>query len=379
MAEPAGGCVVAASRLLRRDRRIIAVCVLVAGACAGSLGWRVAVADPAPVDVVVREVDAGADGVLRTTFAGDTMLGDGAQGLLDRAGHDAVLAGVEGMLDGDVVILNAEGPITTATTPARPGAAYSYRSDPEVAAALARGGVDVLALGNNHAMDYALPGLRDTRAHAAAAGLTTFGAGVDREEALRPLLLRTSTQRLAVVSFGEDFGPTTRSGSDRPGMVSFSARNVARGLDLARRAGADQVVAMVHWGDNYADVDDSQRVWARTLVDAGYDLVIGSGSHTTQPIDVIDGVPVAYGLGNFVFGAPGRFATFGRDGIGLVADVEWSRGAGSTSRLSVRCIQTDNAVVHYVPRPCDAAHVARARTLVGPEVTWTGPVGTLTF
>lgn len=364
---------------LTRDRRLIAAAVAVCVSSICGLAARAAIIDPPAPDVVGRQVDLGADGRLSVTFAGDTMVGDGAQPFVDDQGYDAVFAGVKDLLTGDVVIINAEAPITRARQPARPGAKFSYASDPRTAAAMAAAGVDVLALGNNHAMDMGPVGLRDTRGAAAAAGLTTFGAGIDLTEAQRPLVLSGADHRVAVVGFGEDFGSTMRSAADRPGMVSFSADRIAQGLDLARRAGATTVIAMVHWGDNYASVNARQRTWGRALAEAGYDLVIGTGSHTTQPVEIISGTPVFFGLGNFVFGAPGRFETFGQVGIGLVATVQWAGGDGGRGEVSLRCIQTDNAVVAYVPRPCDAAHLSSARQVLGQEVTWDGAAGTVTF
>ena len=364
---------------LRRDRQLIGVALAVCVLSLGGLAARATVVDPPAPAVVTRSVDAGPDGLLTVTFAGDTMVGDGSQPLVDARGYDSVFAGAKALLGGDVVIINAEAPITTATVPARPGASFSYASDPRTAAAMARAGVDVLGLGNNHAMDMGPIGLRDTRSAAAAAGMATFGAGSDLAEAERPLVLAGAHQKVAVVAFGEDFGPTMRASSERPGMVAFTPDRVVRGLDLARRAGATKVIAFVHWGDNYAAVDDSQRTWGRTLAEAGYDLVVGTGSHTTQLVEIISGTPVFYGLGNFVFGAPGRFDTFGQVGIGLVATVGWADAGAGPGSVTLRCLQTDNTEVDYVPRPCDAEHLASARQVLGGGVTWDGSVGTVGF
>lgn len=364
---------------LTRDRRLIATAAVVCLLSLGALAARATVVQPPLPEVVTRQVDLGPDRALTLTFAGDTMVGDGAQPLVDAQGYDAVFARAHGMLDGDVVIINAEGPITTANVPARPGATFSYASNPKAAAAMSAAGVDVLGLGNNHSMDMGPIGLQDTRRTAAAAGLTTFGAGTDVDEALRPLLVTSADQKVAVVAFGEDFGPTARSTADRPGMVSFSADRITRALSLAHRAGATKVIAMVHWGDNYAAVNQSQKVWGRALAEAGYDLVIGTGPHITQPVETVLGTPVFYSLGNFVFGAPGRFDTFGQEGIGIVADVTWAQGGRGGGSVTLRCLETDNEVVAYVPRPCDPPHQASARQLLGAEVTWNGTVGTLAF
>lgn len=366
-------------RHLTRDRQLIAVALGVCIASLGGLAARATMVAPPPPEVVVRQAETGADGELSITFAGDTMVGDGAQPLVDARGYDAVFAQAKDLLDGDVVIVNAEAPITAVSTPARPGAKYSYASDPRTAAGMAAAGIDVLGLGNNHAMDMGPAGLRDTQAAAASAGMATFGAGADLTEAERPLLLTGGRHKVAVVAFGEDFGPTVRSSADRAGMVALMPERVGRGLDLARRAGATKVIALVHWGDNYAAVNDSQRTWGRLLAEAGYDLVIGTGPHITQPVEMVAGTPVFYSIGNFVFGAPGRFDTFGQVGIGLVATVTWSGDGPGEGSVRLRCVHTDNADVAYVPRACDPSHQAVARGVLGRGVSWNGAVGELTF
>jgi poly-gamma-glutamate synthesis protein (capsule biosynthesis protein) len=62
------------------------------------------------------------------------------------------------------------------------------------------------------------------------------------------------------------------------------------------------VIAMPHWGPEDVAVPNwIQRNIAQQLVDAGADLVVGNHTHVVQAIQEIDGVPVFYGLGNFVF------------------------------------------------------------------------------
>jgi hypothetical protein len=362
---------------LRRDRRLMAGFAALTALCLSGIGWALAGAAPAAPAVVTRTVDPGPDGTVDLTFGGDTMLGDGAQQLIDAQGHDALLRGVTPFLSGDTTIVNAEGPITTVTSPANPGAKYSYAVDPQGADALARAGVDVLGLGNNHAMDRGAAGLAQTREFAAARGLSTFGAGADRAEAMRPLVLHSADETIAVVAFGENFGPAHRSTATTPGMVPLSPDRIERGVLTARSAGADRIVAFVHWGDNYADVNAQQRYWAGLLVDAGYDAVIGTGPHALQPVVVLRGTPVAYSLGNLVFGAPGRFAGYGKVGIGAVAHLRWDRSGLGTLRLD--CIQTDNLLTGYLARACPAEQLAVARQVLGSGVSWQHDQASVTF
>lgn len=337
-------------------------------------GTAYALTGSTPPEVPTTSVAAApAADALKLTFVGDTMLGDKAQPRLDAEGYDWPLAKVSALLTGDVVMANAEAPITTAD-PA-PLKKYSYASDPAAAAALKKAGVDVLGLSNNHSMDAGPAGLADTRAHAAAAGLETFGAGSNRDEALKPLLVDAGEKgKVAVLGFSENFGSSTTASSVDPGMVAFSTERIVQGYELAKAAGADSVVAYVHWGDNYEPVNNEQRYWATELVAAGYDLVVGAGTHTLQPVEVIDGVPVVYSLGNFVFTTPGRFDTREVAGFGAVANVDLA-----ARKLELTCLQVDNNQVDYQARACDAASAATAFAGVNPDLVVDNASATLAW
>ena len=75
---------------------------------------------------------------------------------------------------------------------------------------------------------------------------------------------------------------------------------------------ADVIVATFHWGVERATIEDGrQRGFAAAALAAGADTVIGAHPHVLQPIRFSGRRPVAYSLGNFVFGAgsPGTTST----------------------------------------------------------------------
>jgi len=321
-------------------------------------GFGVRGAEPVVID---RSSDA--DGVLTIAWAGDTMLGDAALPTLAERGYDWPFAEVSGLLGADVSIVNHEAPITTIASPYVPDKSYAYAVAPVAASALASAGVDVLGLGNNHAMDMGPEGLADTFAHAEAAGLAAFGAGSDLAEAERPLLIRGDGVTVGVVSLGKGYGSDVMAGRVRAGTVSMSEASIARGYALARKFGADYVVAFVHWGENYVPgIMPDQHHVATWFSEAGYDLVIGHGPHIAQQATMIDDMPVFYSLGNFVFGTGGRF-TETAPGRGLVLTTAFT--ADGLTGLDVTCIATDNDVVAFQPQPCDADTAGAVKRTLG--------------
>ncbi len=353
-----------------RDRLLAGTALAVALSLSGFTVTRLA-ADPgtAVETIPAAATQARAAGEFRVQLLGDTMMGDASVALIDSAGHDALTSRLGGFVDGDYTIVNLETPITERTVPELPKG-YNYRAHPDSLAALRRAGVDAVGLGNNHSMDFGRPGLSDTLAAAQAHSLATFGAGTDIDAARRPLLIESPQGRVAVVNFTENFGDAATATPTMPGTLVLSAEEVQRGVIDARAAGADLVIAVLHWGDNYAPVQDQQRYWAHALAAAGYDLVVGSGPHIAQEIELIGDTPVAYSLGNFVFGSPGRFRAFGAQGFGLsltavVVDKE-------IDRLEVTCLRTDNEKVRFKPRPCKPRQSQKLLPTLNPGILLVG-------
>jgi len=358
---------------MTRDRKLIAIFTAVAALCASVVGTHLATGTGPPVQTVDASVGLGPDNRLTIQFLGDTMLGDAAQSVMNKKGFDwPFRPAVKAALDGDYVIANLESPITNHSTPLNAGKEYNYRIDPTGAAALKRAGLDALSLDNNHAMDAGAIGLTDTLSALRDVGLPAFGAGPNLRRAEEPLLLHSSLGTVGVVGLGENFGSSIRAEDAQSGTVVLSPATVQRGVDLARAAGADWVIAFVHWGDNYMPINAEQRYWARMFVDAGYDMVVGAGPHVAQSISFIDGVPIVYSLGNFVFGAPGRFGSFGSPGYGLMLSAELSTIEGI--RLAVRCVRTDNEVVHFRPEMCSTRQATRFLRTLSPRVVMDGNV-----
>ena len=207
----------------------------------------------------------------------------------------------------------------------------------------------------------------DTTRYLREVGIQAMGAGMDGDEAARPLLIDTPHGRIAVVALGPSGPNSPTVGPGEPGIRSADSESVVRGRELARSAGARWVVGYIHWGGTYEPVQAKQRRLAAEMAKAGYDLVIGHGSHSLQPVDIVDGVPVIYSLGNFAFGSKGRF-TDEAPGYGVVARTAF--GPNGLEPIELACIVTDPDVVRYQPRPCNDVEAQRASTLLGPRLTW---------
>lgn len=179
---------------------------------------------------------------------------------------------------------------------------------PSNADAAARAGFDLMGVATNHIKDCGLMkswcdyAFFDTLGHLQRVGIQTVGAGANLEEALRPVVVTLNGVRFGFVSLGDSkMDPIVFAGDDHPGIAHLLPENMQRALEQARAA-ADVVIAMPHWGSEDITIPNwIQRQQAQQLVDFGADLVVGNHTHVVQAIQELDGVPIFYGLGNFVF------------------------------------------------------------------------------
>lgn len=289
----------------------------------------------------------------------------GLMRLLDEHGYGHSTARLGRLLSSaDLVIGNLEAPLSS-----RPDSALRGRkknlgwSDPErTVEALRQAGVHAVSVANNHALDCGVSGLGETLARLDAAGIASFGAGPDLAAADKPLIRRfvVGGQERSLVVFGgfehrdryeSRYRWYARSGA--PGVSRQSAERIgARIAFLRDHLPAPLFLAYPHWGEDYTGVSDAQRDEAARLVEAGVDLVVGHGSHAAQSVEMVDGRPVVFGLGNFVWNAPGRYGRFGAPPYSLAAALvfQGKRSGGGTA-LRLYPLMTDNTVTNFQSRP----------------------------
>ena len=200
----------------------------------------------------------------------------------------------------------------------------------ENAAALARAGFDAMSVATNHIKNCGQPGCGDqafleTLGNLSEAGIEPIGAGVNLETALAPKVFELNGIRFVFISLGE-LEALAFAGSDRPGIAVLNEANLQDALAAARAMG-DVVIALPHWGPEYSLTPNYRQLgFARQAAAGGADLVVGNHTHTVQTLDVIEGVPIFYGLGNFMFDQDWSRET--SQGVALIVTFEGTAFAG---------------------------------------------------
>ena len=255
--------------------------------------------------------------------AGDVNLGDRTAHAISAHGAGYPWTAVAPVLrKADLAIANLECAVSRGGVPAA-GKEYTFRGSPAAMPAMARAGIDVLSLANNHSVDYGTGALLDTIRHARRAGLATVGAGADLAAARRPVRVELGGLRIAILGYSDVRPLGFDAGDGRPGAVPAFAELIDPDVRRARRT-ADVVIVYFHWGTELATEPDSrQKRLADVAFRAGATIVLGAHPHVLQPVQRGGSKLVAWSLGNFVFYAnsPGTTSTgvllahLGADGV----------------------------------------------------------------
>ena len=215
----------------------------------------------------------------------------------NRTGNEGAM---RALLQGaDIAIANFENPAPNNFRYHTSGTVFS--ADPALIDGLVNAGIDYVSLANNHIRDAGARGVIETIENLDTRGLAHGGAGRNIAEARRPALLDAGGVTVAILGY-DTIARGYAAGPDRAGSAPLTAAVVQEDVALARAAGADVVIVFPHWGTEYdATPFGSQRTLAHAVIDAGADLVIGNHAHWAGAMELYNGRPIWYALGNFVF------------------------------------------------------------------------------
>jgi hypothetical protein len=241
------------------------------------------------------------NGDLTIVCVGDLSFNGHSDRMLRRHGPDYPFRHLlSSWREADLRIGNLESPVTS-----RPRATpnkFTLRGCSRAIESLKAAGFDSVCVANNHMMDFGPEGLTEACCRVAATGISVVGAGATLEEACRPAILNVRGQKVGILAFCDVI-------QDSPLYARDDAAGVARG-EIATcvshvqklRPRVDWIIVHMHWGTELSQLPSpDQRQWAKALVGAGANAVIGHHPHVVQPIEMIDNAIVAYSLGDFLF------------------------------------------------------------------------------
>lgn len=281
------------------------------------------------------------------------------------------------------------------------------RAEPALLQELVWAGFDLVSMANNHTGDYGVEGMRLTRQYVEKAGLVGAGVGENLHEAREARFLETADGRVALISVASTFPEHAAASRPRaavrgrPGLnplnhstlrvvtreqleqlrealraigvnvprqgdtlrafgQRFAAgeragvRTMPDSADVAEIAGvvrnaarlADYVIVTIHAHEGAGTSSEPAEflvTFARAMVDAGADLFVGHGPHVLRGIEIYQGKPIFYSLGDFMFQnetvlrlPDENYRPYALDPSRGVADFNDARYAGDTRGFPTR-------------------------------------------
>ena len=285
-----------------------------------------AAASAAPHPTSVRLAFVG-DINLGTTTLPDGVPPDSGRGLLDRRAArllagDLVVGNFEGVLADTRHLGQVRAPMRAAAEPptsapeagARPplgrhrcavatAGCYAFRTPTALAPRLVEAGFTHLNLANNHANDFGPAGRASTERILDSLGLRRYGPlGRIAIDTRAPGRQRRPTVGLRRVHHLSIRVRPARHRAERGGGGLGPAAGGSAGRHLprrARRASAHCTCREAAESLGREPRGDLRR-WARAVIDAGADAVVGHGPHVLRGIEFYRGRPIVYSLGNFL-------------------------------------------------------------------------------
>ncbi len=197
--------------------------------------------------------------------------------------------------DADLAICHMEGTISADNT----GLSYYplFVAPREIAEAIAAAGYDTCSTASNHAADAGWDGIVETLDMLDAAGVRHDGTARSEAERLPGLY---TVDGVVVAHLSYTYGLNGLP-NPRPWAVNvIDPERILADAAWAKDQGAAFVVVSLQWGVEYQVAPTGeQRALAETLTaSSNVDLILGSHAHVVQPIDVLNGKVVVYGMGN---------------------------------------------------------------------------------
>lgn len=321
---------------------------------------------------VAADTIAAEDSLISIIAVGDMMLGTNYPGKEHLPPDNAnILAPVRDILrNADITFGNLEGTVLNDGGDVKkcsdPSKCYAFRQPEYLMDYLKDAGFDMVSVANNHMGDFGEPGRSNTQKVLKAHGIKYAG--------LETCPWDTMHVKGLVVGLTA-FAPNS-------GCLKLNDYARAREIVSELKAKCDLVIVSFHGGAEgrsktnvtrqreFFVGEDRGNVYefARMVIDAGADVVLGHGPHVTRAIDTYKGKFITYSMGNFA--TYSRFSLSGVSGIAPIYKLYYTRSGQFVKGEIVAVRQLGEGGPTLDPEKKVLAEIRRLCAEDFPEVPW---------
>lgn len=200
----------------------------------------------------------------------------------------------------DHVCINVEGAVIEVDESQQRGR-FFHAMNPKAIDSFNKIGADIWSIGNNHTMDMGTPGVMSTAEYARKNGVMHFGAGINIDEASKPIYLNVAG---GIGMFGISYMPEdTPATKTEAGFFNWNDIEFIQKRIDEIKARCRWCVIVAHGGEEFASMPlPYTRERFLKYLDMGADVIVAHHPHVPENYETTDdGKIVFYSLGNFIF------------------------------------------------------------------------------
>ena len=188
------------------------------------------------------------------------------------------------------------------------------KANPDRISLIKNAGFGVATLANNHILDYGAEGLLDTINILEQNQISYVGASASPEKCKNPLRINVKGKKIGLVNFTHTEFSTADSGHIGANGLDI-IDNYAQIMDV--KTDCDYVFVIIHAGiEMYKYPSPKLQKMCKFFASLKVTAVICHHSHVVCGYEVYGGIPIFYGLGNFILDFPGKPVEF-RKGLSV--------------------------------------------------------------
>lgn len=251
----------------------------------------------------------------------------------------------------DHVIANVEGPLVeqsenTAVTGVQQ---LLHTMNPAAIKVLNKMHADIWNINNNHIMDAGEIGIKSTLQKAKENGVLTIGAGMNIQEAKKPIIL-DEAGGIGIFAVGYRRGCKPAS-DEKAGCLLWNDMELIQTVIDEIKSKCRWCIIVAHGGEEFTSLPSPYtRDRYIKFLDMGADIIVCHHPHVPMNYETLGNKAIFYSLGNFIFDTDYQRAQYNTD-IGLLLKLEFSKNSFSFEPFGIKILRGPEHIVKgEIPR-----------------------------
>ena len=274
--------------------------------------------------------DIGFDRYMYGKWEDDNLIADSVLDFLHSADH---------------VIANVEGPVAPVEQNTTKDGVQQllHTIEPDAVKVLNNMHADIWNICNNHIMDAKEYGIRSTLDIAKENGVQTIGAGMNIDEARKPVILDEAG---GIGMFGVGYQRACRKADiDKPGCYSWSDLDAIQETISDIKSKCRWCVVVAHAGEEFTPLPSPYtRERYHRYLEMGADIVVAHHPHVPMNYETVGDKVIFYSLGNFIFDTDYQRSQFNTE-LGLLVKINFTEDSFTWEPMGLRIERGSERIV----------------------------------